>query len=258
MASSTRISPYSLSDLKNTTDDALPNYLTSINFTPSHTLTDIRLLLGYTAVIIASLTFIADYRLGWDATKNWTAVAVVAYFALNAAFTWWIWGVEKGVVFVGSGPEGGKLTLSSRTQKHSPFYHLTARFTPPSSSTSSKTSKTAQPQELELKAPFALWFTADGYFSPKPFQQWLASSVAVIGAADPANVVVDGAMDAAAGAGAVDGRGGKSGKSGAAEMKALDAKEEKLEDVLVSASGAQAQAQSEKAKGKGKGKARKR
>jgi hypothetical protein len=33
------------------------------------------------------------------------------------------------------------------------------------------------------------WFTADGYFVAKPFQQWLASEVPVVGAADPNNVV---------------------------------------------------------------------
>ena len=33
------------------------------------------------------------------------------------------------------------------------------------------------------------WFTSDGYFVAKPFQQWLASEVPVIGAADPNNVV---------------------------------------------------------------------
>jgi hypothetical protein len=33
------------------------------------------------------------------------------------------------------------------------------------------------------------WFTADGYFIAKPFQQWLASEVPVIGEADPNNVV---------------------------------------------------------------------
>jgi hypothetical protein len=33
------------------------------------------------------------------------------------------------------------------------------------------------------------WFTSDGYFTAKPFQQWLASEVPIIGAADPNNVV---------------------------------------------------------------------
>lgn len=88
-------------DLKNTTDDALPNYLTSLKFRQTHFLADVRLALGYSAVIIAGVTFYADYKLGWDATKYWTLWAVIAYFILNGALTYWIWGVEKGKVFTG-------------------------------------------------------------------------------------------------------------------------------------------------------------
>ena len=88
-------------DLKNTTDDALPNYLTSLKFKQSHFLTDVRLALGYSAVIIAATTFYADYKLGWDKTKYWTFWAVLVYFTLNGALTFWIWGVEKGKVFTG-------------------------------------------------------------------------------------------------------------------------------------------------------------
>ena len=90
-----------LIDLKNTTDDALPNYLTSLKFAQSHFLTDVRLALGYAAVIIAGATFYADWKLGWDATKYWTFWAVLVYFTLNGVLTVWIWGVEKGTVFRG-------------------------------------------------------------------------------------------------------------------------------------------------------------
>lgn len=88
-------------ELKNTTDDALPNYLTSLKFQQSHLLADVRLALGYSAVLIAGATFYADYKLGWDATKYWTFWAVVAYFILNGALTYWVWGVEKGKIFTG-------------------------------------------------------------------------------------------------------------------------------------------------------------
>ena len=88
-------------DLKNTTDDALPNYLTSLKFKQSHFFTDVRLALGYSAVVIAATTFYADYKLGWDKTKFWTCWAVLVYFFLNGALTFWIWGVEKGIVFAG-------------------------------------------------------------------------------------------------------------------------------------------------------------
>ena len=64
-------------------------------------MTDVRLGLGYSAVVIAAATFYADYKLGWDATKAATLWAVIAYFIINGALTVWIWGVEKGKVFIG-------------------------------------------------------------------------------------------------------------------------------------------------------------
>jgi hypothetical protein len=54
------------------------------------------------------------------------------------------------------------------------------------------------------------WFTADGYFIAKPFQQWLASEVPVIGAADPNNVVEEiGRGSSAGGLGQGMGLGGQ-------------------------------------------------
>jgi signal peptidase complex subunit 2 len=32
------------------------------------------------------------------------------------------------------------------------------------------------------------WFTTDGFFVAKPFQQWLATEIPVIGAVDPASI----------------------------------------------------------------------
>ena len=90
-----------MTDLKNTTDDALPNYLNSLQFKQSHYLSDVRLALGYSAVVIAGATFAADFKFGWDATKVVTFWAVVMYFLLNGALTLWIWQVEKGVVYEG-------------------------------------------------------------------------------------------------------------------------------------------------------------
>lgn len=97
-----RISPYSLSELKNTTDDALGNYLRGLQFKQDNSKLDVRLAVGYTSVLIAAATFVADYKLGWEATKHWTALAVVAYAILNGVFTYWMWAVEKGLVFEGT------------------------------------------------------------------------------------------------------------------------------------------------------------
>ena len=105
----TKISPYSPTDLKNTTDDALANYLRGLQCKQDNSKLDVRLAIGYTSVVIAAATFAADYKLGWEATKTWTAVAVVAYALLNGAFTYWMWAVEKGLVFEGTASSGKKV-----------------------------------------------------------------------------------------------------------------------------------------------------
>ncbi|MCJ1408873.1 hypothetical protein MMC19_002950 [Ptychographa xylographoides] len=174
------IAVYSLPDLKNTTDDALPNYLTSLKFQQSHFLTDIRLTLGYSAVIIAAATFIFDYKLGWDETKGITFYAVIAYFLLNGALTLWIWFAEKGKIFQGTSAKGTLLTIASSVTKHTPIYKLTVRYSDP------ETSEPFDWQTQEISAPFTEWFTAEGMFVAKPFQQWLASKVSLIGEADAA------------------------------------------------------------------------
>ncbi|KAL8722621.1 MAG: hypothetical protein Q9225_000927 [Loekoesia sp. 1 TL-2023] len=171
--SSPKISVYSLSDLKNTTDDALPNYLTSLKFKQSHFFADVRLGLGYTAVVIAAVTFYADYKLGWDATKFWTLWAVVTYFILNGALTYWIWGVEKGRIFAGE-INDTTISIASSVTKHKPIYNLHVQYGKPG-------------QELrttKLSAPFTRWFDSDGYFVAAPFQRWLASEISLVGEAD--------------------------------------------------------------------------
>ncbi|KAL8695655.1 MAG: hypothetical protein Q9224_003258 [Gallowayella concinna] len=175
--SSPKISVYSLSDLKNTTDDALPNYLTSLKFQQSHFLADVRLALGYSAVVIAGVTFYADYKLGWDATKYWTFWAVLAYFILNGALTYWIWAVEKGKIFTGE-INNTLISIASSVTKHKPIYNLQVRYNEPGK----------KPQVLKLSAPFTRWFDSDGYFVATPFQHWLATQIPVVGKADPQKV----------------------------------------------------------------------
>ncbi|KAL8849897.1 MAG: hypothetical protein Q9221_005163 [Calogaya cf. arnoldii] len=175
-----KISVYSLSDLKNTTDDALPNYLTSLKFQQSHFIADVRLALGYSAVVIAGITFYADYKLGWDATKYWTFWAVIAYFILNGALTYWIWGVEKGKIFTGE-INDTLVSIASSVTKHKPIYNLQVRY--------SKSGK--EEQTLKISAPFTRWFDSDGFFVATPFQQWLATEIPAIGEADPKKVIGD-------------------------------------------------------------------
>ena len=140
--------------------------------------TDVKLAVGYTSVLISAACFAFDYKLGFAETKYWTAAAVAIYFILNGIYTYWLMYVEKDVVFTGSW-NGRQLVVSTNIKKNDPTYRLTARY---SSTTSSN-----ELSEVSIEAPFMQWFTADGYFVAKPFQQWLASSVPLISEVDPKN-----------------------------------------------------------------------
>lgn len=167
------------SDLKNTSDDAIPAYLNSLKFKQSHVLSDVRLALGYTAFAICAATFYWDYKLGFESTKLYTTIAVVLYSLINGILTFWIWGVEKGATYVGTSPTGETIQISTSTTKHVPRYKLVVK----------TTDKNGKVKEQKIERSFTEWFDAAGHFVAKPFQQMFASNVEVIGVADPTNVV---------------------------------------------------------------------
>ncbi|QKX55161.1 uncharacterized protein TRUGW13939_02253 [Talaromyces rugulosus] len=178
MASS-KVPVYSLNDLKNTTDDAF-TYLVRLPsqyaFKRNNTTTDVRLIVGYTAVIIAGVTFYLDRQLGWEATEAaWVKAAVVAYFTLNSILTFWIWAVDAGEVFKGERKSGERITIKSSTQKHSPLYKLKITY-------ADKSGKVIQHKEIE--APFTVWFSSEGVFHPEPLRKWLASEIEILSEAE--------------------------------------------------------------------------
>ena len=166
-------------DLKNTSDDAIPTYLNSLQFKQSHTLSDIRLALGYTAFAICAATFYWDYKFGFESTKLYTAIAVALYTVLNSFLTFWVWGVEKGSIYIGTAPSGEKIEISSSVKKHMPRYNLVVK----------TTAKDGQAREQRIERPFMEWFDGAGHFVARPFQQMFASNVEVIGMVDTKNVV---------------------------------------------------------------------
>ncbi|ODH19201.1 hypothetical protein ACO22_06180 [Paracoccidioides brasiliensis] len=179
MSSSSKVPVYSVSELKNATDDAITPYLTGLpkphRFAADHFKSNVRLILGYVAVTISGTTFYFDRQLGWKISHLWITAAVVVYFFLNIAFTIWIWLVEAGQVFEGSKEDGESLQIRSSTKKHSPLYTLHIKHT---------LKNGAVLQNASVSAPFSKWFSADGTFHPEPFKQWFTSEVKALKGVD--------------------------------------------------------------------------
>ncbi|KAF9894382.1 hypothetical protein FE257_007885 [Aspergillus nanangensis] len=171
-----KIPVYSVNDLKSATDDALIPYLSYLpqpyTFVQDHSKTNVRFLLGYSAVAIAAFTFYADRKLGWEATRSpWILAAVGSYFVLNSLLTYWIWAVESGEVFRGKRKSGEVISLRSSAKKHSPLYKLRVQYI-------SAGGKVLE--EKKIEAPFTGWFSAEGVFHPAPLRSWLASEIDVL------------------------------------------------------------------------------
>ncbi|GAW12317.1 hypothetical protein ANO14919_016820 [Xylariales sp. No.14919] len=175
MTSQERITVHNLADLKNTSDDAIPNYLNSLKFKQDHSLVDTRLALGYGAFAIAAACFLWDYKLGFDSTKWFTAAAVALYSIVNGALTLWITYVEKGTVYRGEAKDGTKISVSTSTKKNEPTYYVVVDVAP----------KNGPSSKIEFSRSFTEWFDVQGHFVALPFQTMLATTVPLIAKADP-------------------------------------------------------------------------
>ncbi|KAJ5183740.1 hypothetical protein N7492_001356 [Penicillium capsulatum] len=187
-----KVPVYSLNELKSTSDDALLPYLANLpapyTFTPNYYKSNVRFLLGYSAVAIAGFTFYADRYLGWEAVHSpWLITAVVTYFLLNSLLTFWQWSVEAGEVFNGTRKTGEtkdislctsasasniqQISISSSVKKNATPYKLHVKYKAPSGKVL---------QDKRFEAPFTRWFSAEGVFHPEPFRRWLADEVDVL------------------------------------------------------------------------------
>lgn len=140
-----------------------------------------RLALGYSAFALCAATFAWDYKYGFESTKFYTTIAVAVYTLLNTALTFWIWGVEKNTVYVGTHKTNGtKIQVQTKTDKFKAVYRVTVI----------TTTKDGKVTTKKIDKSFSGWFDGAGHFVARPFQQMLATNVEVIGNVDPKNVVV--------------------------------------------------------------------
>ncbi|CAK7208915.1 hypothetical protein SBRCBS47491_000259 [Sporothrix bragantina] len=175
-----KIAVYNLADLKNTSDDAIPNYLTSLKFTQSHRLTDVRLAIGYGALVVAVACFVWDWKLGFDSTKYYSAAAVLVYMGLNIALSLWSRIVEGATIYVGTSPSGETVSIATSVEKYTPIYNVEITVTSPKANTA--------PKKISISRPFSEWFDSAGTFVAAPFQSVFATAVPAIGQADPKRV----------------------------------------------------------------------
>ena len=98
----TKLNTFSLPELKNSSDDELAIYLTERGYVRRFTLIDIRLTLGYFAVLASIVASTAGYLLDFDNSKVYMIPGVCLYFLFNGLYNGWMWFVCQAVPAISS------------------------------------------------------------------------------------------------------------------------------------------------------------
>jgi len=122
-----QINNYNISELKNTLDDAVKRCLgRPDNYTQINTHTDVRLGLGYAAVLAAAATGLYSWKISFEESKLGVIAGVVAYMLLSGAQVLYMYFIERDTVFVGKRKvlekriETERLTAQSKTTRPKP------------------------------------------------------------------------------------------------------------------------------------------
>lgn len=159
------VNVFSLTELKNGSDDTIPVTLAKLGYTRSHMLMDVRLLLGYVGVVAAALAGAYDYKVGFEKAKGFTFTGVLIYFLFYGAMNFWQFFIERGTVYVGK-KGNSTISIKTSTSSTSPTYKVQIVL-----SSSAADLKEVRTEKTEL---FTKWFDCDGNIVVEPLSTWVS------------------------------------------------------------------------------------
>jgi len=157
-----QINNYNITELKHTLDDAVKRYLgRPDNYSQNHTHTDVRLGLGYTAVLVAAATGFYSWKISFGESRLGVIAGVVAYMLLSGAQMLYAYFIEGDTVFVGKRKvlekriETERLTAQSRTTRPKSSSTPAASIVPSLPTAYPRPSASALPPHYKLTVQYA-------------------------------------------------------------------------------------------------------
>ncbi|CAI4917234.1 CFC_HP_G0040900.mRNA.1.CDS.1 [Saccharomyces cerevisiae] len=123
MSSAKPINVYSIPELNQALDEALPSVFARLNYERSYALLDAKLYIGYSIAVVAGLSFFLDKKFERDQIVTYQKLLVGAYFVLSLLFWYFSRFIEKGTVYVGK-RRGTKeeIYVKTKFEKNEPLY----------------------------------------------------------------------------------------------------------------------------------------
>ncbi|KZO94190.1 microsomal signal peptidase 25 kDa subunit [Calocera viscosa TUFC12733] len=173
-------------EIKDALDDAIRRMLTRPDqFKQNHMHTDVKLALGWGAVLVAGATGLYGYFVEFEKAKIGVAVGVVLYGLLSTLQYLYQWFVEKDIVFVGKRRsvagriETERIILSSKLNpkpRTNPTYTLTLSYN--RTTNSGKTLLHSASPKPVVESPVARWFDKEGNMDVPGFERYVGDLVA--------------------------------------------------------------------------------
>ncbi|CCH62150.1 hypothetical protein TBLA_0G02080 [Henningerozyma blattae CBS 6284] len=174
------INVYSIPELRQALDEALPITLKRLNYTQSHLFQDIKLGLGYSMGLIAATSFLLDKKFKWNQTLFYQKLLVGLYFILSITF--WIFNhfIEKGLTYQGINKKDSiKLKIMSRliennsrgnSNNDTPIYQIHFKLINVNNSTEKNNELTSELLVTKI-------FSEQGYLQTNLFYEYLNDQI---------------------------------------------------------------------------------
>lgn len=160
------INVYSIPELRQTLDEALPATFARLKYKQSFQLIDAKLVLGYSMAAIAAGSFLLDKKFKYSEVVGYQKALLVIYGGLSVLYWYFTKYIEKSTVYEGRNPAGEKISVKTRFENKQPIYLVDFRL-------DDKT-------EVSVGLPATEVFNEAGYLQNELLFQWLERQLKVL------------------------------------------------------------------------------
>ncbi|GCE98672.1 hypothetical protein ZYGM_002403 [Zygosaccharomyces mellis] len=160
------INVYSIPELRQTLDDALPEVFARHELKQSFRLIDTKLVIGYGIALVAAASFLLDKKFEFDEVLLYQKILVGSYVFLSTVYWYFTKFVQKGITYEGVDKKGRSITVKTFFENNEPLYHVTFM--------------TQGDFDLKTALPVNKVFNEQGFLQTDLLYQWIGQQLTTL------------------------------------------------------------------------------
>ncbi|CAR26608.1 hypothetical protein ZYGR_0H04260 [Zygosaccharomyces rouxii] len=160
------INIYSIPELRQTLDEALPGIFSRYEFNQSFRLIDSQLVIGYGIALVAAASFLLDKKFEFEEVLTYQKILVGSYMVLSTVYWYFTKFVQKGITYEGVNKKGTSIAVKTFFENNEPLYHITFM--------------TQDDFDLKTALPVNKVFNEHGYLQTDLLYQWIGQQLTIL------------------------------------------------------------------------------